>query len=67
MGKFKGQSVDDKQRLFNSRMVRRQKRKMSGVQYNQVQAVASKILPIIWFPGKNSIRRKRQILGMHAQ
>ncbi len=43
------------------------KRKMSGVQYSQFQAVASKILQIKWFPGQNSIRRKRQILGMHAK
>ena len=43
------------------------KGKMSGVQYSQFQAVASKILPIKWFPGQNSIRRKRQILSMLAQ
>ena len=68
MGKFHGKSVDDKQRGFNSRMVRRQKEKCQACSIaNQFQAVASKILPIKWVPGQNSIRRKRQILGMHAQ
>ena len=52
MGKVQGQSVDDKQRWFNSRRVRRQKRKMLGMQYSHFQAVARKIRPIKWFPGQ---------------